>query len=194
MGVFSGYLNDACTLLVGNVPKRNPVESELSIACGDQSSQSIQECCFTNSRRANDCDAATGDNIKIEVFNQERAIGPSDRQVTRLKIGVVRRIFGKRSLRDLRGRGGRCVRADKFADPQCRLSATDELRHGRVHLRRGLERRQGSEGNDRESNRAEDLSLNGWNSNEERPDDCQSHRCAIDELSPSRGAGGPSSR
>ena len=79
MGIFSGYLNDARAFLVGDFPKRNPVESELSVACGDQSSQSIQECCFTNSRRANDCDAATGDYIKAEVFNQERAIGPSDR-------------------------------------------------------------------------------------------------------------------
>ena len=79
MGIFSGYLNDARTFFVGNVPKRNSVESELPIACGDQSSQSIQECRFTNSRRANDCDAATGDNIKIEVFNQEWSIGPADR-------------------------------------------------------------------------------------------------------------------
>ena len=79
MGIFSGYLNDARTFLVGNFPKRNAVESEIPTACGDQASQGIQECCFTNSRRANDRDAATGDYIKIEVFDQEGAIGPPDR-------------------------------------------------------------------------------------------------------------------
>ena len=66
---------------MGNVHETHAVEGKVSLSRRNETRKSVEKCCFSDSRWADNCDEPSTLDFKVESFNKFRAPRPCDREV-----------------------------------------------------------------------------------------------------------------